>query len=40
MTTTLCWTAPKTVNGNRHFQVKAYGGGKLKIDGLIFFPPK
>ena len=23
---TLCWTAPKTINGNRHFQVKAYGG--------------
>ena len=25
---TLCWTAPKTINGNRHFQVKAYGGKK------------
>ena len=36
---TLCWTAPKTINGNRHFQVKAYGG-KMKIDGLIFFLPK
>ena len=23
---TLCWTAPKTINGNRHFQVKTYGG--------------
>ena len=23
---TSCWTAPKTINGNRHFQVKAYGG--------------
>ena len=23
---TLCWTAPKTINGHRHFQVKAYGG--------------
>ena len=25
---TLCWTAPKTKNGNRHFQVKSYGGNK------------
>jgi len=23
---TLCWTSPKTINGNRHFQVKAFGG--------------
>jgi len=23
---TSCWTAPKTINGNRHFQVKTYGG--------------
>ena len=36
---TLCWTSPKTINGNRHFQVKAYGG-KMKTDGLIFFLPK
>ena len=21
-----CWTSPKTINGNRHFQVKSYGG--------------
>ena len=25
---TLCWTAPKTKNGNRHFQVKSFGGKK------------
>ena len=25
---TLCWTAPLTKNGNRHFQVKNYGGKK------------
>ena len=25
---TLCWTAPFTNNGNRHFQVKCYGGKK------------
>ena len=25
---TLCWTAPFTKNGNRHFQVKNYGGKK------------
>ncbi|WP_348659913.1 TIGR02450 family Trp-rich protein, partial [uncultured Prochlorococcus sp.] len=23
---TNCWTAPKTIEGNRHYQVKAYGG--------------
>ena len=23
---TNCWTAPKTIDGNRHFQVKAFGG--------------
>ena len=23
---TLCWTAPSTKNGNRHFQVKSFGG--------------
>ena len=23
---TLCWTSPFTKNGNRHYQVKAYGG--------------
>ena len=22
----LCWTAPKTINVNRHFQVKSYVG--------------
>ena len=25
---TLCWTAPCTKNGNRHFQVKSFGGKK------------
>ena len=25
---TNCWTSPKTIDGNRHFQVKAYGGKK------------
>ena len=25
---TLCWTAPYTKNGNRHFQVKRFGGKK------------
>ena len=23
---TICWTAPKTINGKRHNQVKSYGG--------------
>ena len=23
---TKCWTSPKSENGNRHFQVKNYGG--------------
>ena len=27
---TNCWTAPKTINGNRHFQVIAYGGKNKK----------
>ena len=27
---TLCWTSPTTKNGNRHFQVKSYGGKKDK----------
>ena len=26
---TNCWTAPKTIEGNRHFQVKAFGGKNL-----------
>jgi len=25
---TNCWTAPKTIDGNRHYQVKNYGGEK------------
>ena len=35
----LCWTAPKTINGNRHFQVKAYGG-KNKDRWVDIFPTK
>ena len=27
---TIFWTAPKTINGNRHFQVKTYGGRRDK----------
>ena len=33
---TLCWTSPKTINGNRHFQVKAYGGKNEDRGGDIF----
>ena len=36
---TLCWTAPKTINGNRHFQVKAYGG-KNQDRWVDIFPTK
>ena len=36
---TLCWTAPKTINGNRHFQVKAYGG-KHQEKWVDLFPTK
>jgi len=36
---TLCWTAPKTINGNRHFQVKAYGG-KNEERWVDIFPTK
>ena len=36
---TLCWTAPKTINGNRHFQVKAYGG-KNEYRWVDIFPTK
>ena len=36
---TLCWTSPKTINGNRHFQVKAYGG-KNKDRWVDIFPTK
>ena len=36
---TICWTAPKTINGNRHFQVKAYGG-KNEERWVDIFPPK
>ena len=25
-----CWTAPKTINGNRHFYLKNFGGKKDK----------
>tara|TARA_Y100001933_G_scaffold217659_1_gene225371 strand:+ start:788 stop:994 length:207 start_codon:yes stop_codon:yes gene_type:complete len=27
---TNCWTAPKTINGNRHFLLKNFGGKKDK----------
>ena len=33
---TLCWTAPKTINGNRHFQVKAYGGKNDELTAQSF----
>ena len=36
---TLCWTSPKTINGNRHFQVKAYGG-KNEDRWVDIFPTK
>ena len=36
---TLCWTAQKTINGNRNFQVKAYGG-KNEERWVDIFPTK
>ena len=36
---TSCWTAPKTINGNRHFQVKTYGG-KNENRWVDIFPTK
>jgi len=36
---TLCWTAPKTINGNRHYQVKSYGG-KNEDRCVDIFPTK
>ena len=36
---TLCWTSPKTINGNRHFQVKSYGG-KNEDRWVDIFPTK
>ena len=36
---TLCWTSPKTINGNRHFQVKAFGG-KNEDRWVDIFPTK
>ena len=36
---TPCWTAPKTINGNRHFQVKTYGG-KGENRWVEIFPTK
>ncbi len=27
---TNCWTAPNTINGNRHFLLKNFGGKKYK----------
>ena len=34
-----CWTAPNTIDGNRHFQVKTYGG-KNKNRWVDIFPTK
>ena len=36
---TNCWTAPKTIEGNRHFQVMAYGG-KSDKRWVDLFPTK
>ena len=36
---TNCWTAPKTINGNRHFQVINYGG-KSDNRWVDIFPTK
>ena len=36
---TNCWTAPKTIEGNRHYQVKAYGG-KNEKRWVDLFPTK
>ena len=35
----ICWTSPSTENGNRHFQVKAYGG-KGRKRWVELFPTK
>ena len=37
--TTSCWIAPETINGNRHFQVKTYGG-KSENRWVDIFPTK
>ena len=36
---TNCWTAPKTIDGNLHYQVKAYGG-KSDKRWVDLFPTK
>ena len=36
---TPCWTAPRTINGDRHFQVKSYGG-KSENRWVDIFPAK
>ena len=36
---TNCWTAPKTVKGNLHYQVKTYGG-KSDKRWVDLFPTK
>ena len=36
---TKCWTAPITTDGNRHYQVKAYGG-KSDKRWVDLFPTK
>ena len=34
-----CWTSPETINGNRHYQVKNYGG-KGEKRWVELFPTK
>ena len=36
---TNCWTSPKTLDGNRHFQVISYGG-KNKNRWVEIFPTR
>ena len=36
---TNCWTAPKTIDGHRHYQVKSYGG-KSNKRWVDLFPTK
>ena len=36
---TNCWTAPKTIDGHRHYQIKSYGG-KSDKRWVDLFPTK
>ena len=36
---TTCWTAPKAIKGNRHFQIRSYGG-KGENRWVDIFPTK